>query len=220
MFNSEANKITDWTRFFLVPSSVTHRRYEALRAYFVDRLRSREAADRFGYTEGSFRVLVHSFRRHPDRPFFLAPAKGPQKAPKRENVRETVVALRKQNLSIYDIHRILQTKGSVLSPVSISLILKEEGFARLPRRADEERPSTIRPTAAAVADVRQLDWTPRTFRTRFGGLFLFLPFLAAVPLDRILDKAGFPGSQMIPAGLPSALCWPSSSSAPPGTATS
>jgi len=200
MFNSEANKITDWTRFFLVPSSVTHRRYEALRAYFVDRLRSREAADRFGYTEGSFRVLVHSFRRHPDRPFFLAPAKGPQKAPKRENVRETVVALRKQNLSIYDIHRILQTKGSVLSPVSISLILKEEGFARLPRRADEERPSTIRPTAAAVADVRQLDWTPRTFRTRFGGLFLFLPFLAAVPLDRILDKAGFPGSQMIPAG--------------------
>ncbi|MBM3310759.1 MAG: hypothetical protein FJY80_04550 [Candidatus Aminicenantes bacterium] len=200
MFNSEVNNITDWTRFFLVPSNITHRQYEALRAYFVDRLRSREAAERFGYTEGSFRVLVHSFRRHPDRPFFLPPTKGPQKAPKRDNVRETVVALRKQNLSIYDIHRVLQEKGRLLSPVSISLVLKEEGFARLPRRADEERPATIRPTTAEVADVRQLDWTPRTFRTRFGGLFLFLPFLAAVPLDRILDKAGFPGSQMVPAG--------------------
>jgi len=200
MFNSEANNITDWTRFFLVPSNITHRQYEALRAYFVDRLRSREAAERFGYTEGSFRVLVHSFRRHPDRPFFLPPTKGPQKAPKRENLRETIIALRKQNLSIYDIHRVLQEKGHLLSPVSISLLLKEEGFARLPRRADEERPATIRPTTAAVADVRQLDWTPRTFRTRFGGLFLFLPFLAAVPLDRILDKAGFPGSAMVPAG--------------------
>ncbi|MBM3295054.1 MAG: hypothetical protein FJY82_11100, partial [Candidatus Aminicenantes bacterium] len=103
-------------RFFLVPSNITHRQYEALRAYFVDRLRGREAAARFGYTEGSFRVLVHSFRRHPDRPFFLSPAKGPQKAPKRDNVRETVVALRKQNLSIYDIHRVLQEKGRLLSP--------------------------------------------------------------------------------------------------------
>jgi len=200
MFNSESNKITDWTRFFLVPSNATHRQYEALRAYFVEGLRSREAAARFGYSPGGFRVLVYAFRQNLGRSFFLPPARGPQKAPKKDSLRETVIALRKQNLSIYDIHRVLQTKGSVLSPVSLSLILKEEGFARLPRRADEERPSTIKPAAAAVADVRQLDWTPRTIRTRFGGLFLFLPFLAAVPLDRILDKAGFPGSEMVPAG--------------------
>jgi hypothetical protein len=59
--------------------------------------------------------------------------------------------------------------------VAISQILKEEGFARLPRRADEERPHRPGPTAADVADVRQLDLGPRRFRTRFGGLFLFLP---------------------------------------------
>jgi transposase len=200
MFNSESIKITDWTRFFLVPANATQRRYEALRAYFVEGLRSREAASRFGYSEGGFRVLVHTFRQNPERSFFLPPARGPQKAPKKDSLRETVIALRKQNLSIYDIHRVLQTQGSLLSPVSISLLLKEEGFARLSRRTDEERPSTIKPEAAAVADVRQLDWTPRTIRTRFGGLFLFLPFLAAVPLDRILDKAGFPGSEMVPVG--------------------
>ncbi|TRZ87153.1 hypothetical protein D4R89_10110 [bacterium] len=200
MFNSESINITDWTRFFLVPANATQRRYEALRAYFVEGLRSREAASRFGYSEGGFRVLVHTFRQNPERSFFLPPARGPQKAPKKDSLRETVIALRKQNLSIYDIHRVLQTQGSLLSPVSISLLLKEEGFARLSRRTDEERPSTIKPEAAAVADVRQLDWTPRTIRTRFGGLFLFLPFLAAVPLDRILDKAGFPGSEMVPVG--------------------
>lgn len=200
MFNSEVNNITDWTRFFLVPSNVTHRQYEALRAFFVDQVAGREAAARFGYTPGSFRVLVHAFRKNPQRSFFLPAAKGPQKAPKRDSLRETVVALRKQNLSIYDIHRLLETENRRLSPVSISLILKEEGFARLPRRADDERPRTTRPTKAAVADIRQLDWSPRTIRTQFGGLFLFLPFLAEIPLDRMLEEAGFPGSRMVPAG--------------------
>jgi hypothetical protein len=77
--------------------------------------------------------------------------------------------------------------------------LKEEGFARLPRRRDEERPSLTRVTAADVADVRQLELTPRQFRSQFGGLFLFLPYLAAVPLEKILQQADFPGSKMIPA---------------------
>jgi hypothetical protein len=54
--------------------------------------------------------------------------------------------------------------------------------------------------AGEAADVRQLDLTPRHFRTKFGGLFLFLPFLAADTFDQILEKAGFPGSKMIPAG--------------------
>ena len=48
--------------------------------------------------------------------------------------------------------------------------------------------------------MRQLDLTPGPFRTQFGGLFLFLPSLAAIPFDRILRQAGFPGSEMIPAG--------------------
>jgi hypothetical protein len=51
-----------------------------------------------------------------------------------------------------------------------------------------------------VADVNALDLTPRKLRTRFGGIFLFLPFLASIAFDRILDQAGFPGSKMVPAG--------------------
>src|SRR5512142_3246913 len=46
-------------RRFLEPSNSTHRQYEALRAFFVDGVPSAEAAARFGYTPGSFRVLVH-----------------------------------------------------------------------------------------------------------------------------------------------------------------
>jgi transposase len=200
MLNSSLNKITRMAGFFLHPSNATHRQYEALRAYFVEGLSSKEAARRFGYTEGSFRVLAHAFRQNPHRPFFLPPAKGPQRAPKKDRLREDVIALRKENLSIYEISTALAAKGRKISPVSVSLILKEEGFARLPRRLDEERPPATRPTAGAVADVRGLDLTPRQVHSKFGGLFLFVPLLAAMPFDRILVEAGFPGSRMIPAG--------------------
>ena len=51
-----------YARFFREPSNSTHRQYEALRAYFVDGLASREATSRFRYTPASFRVLCHEFR--------------------------------------------------------------------------------------------------------------------------------------------------------------
>jgi len=200
MFKDTPKKITELARFFLQPSNSTHRQYEALRAYFVQGLPSKEAAKRFGYTEGSFRVLVHEFRQNPHRRFFLPPAKGPHKAPKKDVARERVIALRKENLSIYDISEILDKEGHKMSPVSISLILKGQGFARLPRRRDEQRPPGPHPTVADVADLRNLDLTPRQFRTKFGGLFLFLPYLASIPFDHIMIQARLPGSKMIPAG--------------------
>jgi hypothetical protein len=200
MFTSEPKKLTDVSRVFLEPTNATHRQYEALRAFFVDGLPGAEVARRFGYTPGSFRVLVHQFRQNPRRDFFLTPAKGPHSAPKSDPLRDRIVAMRKQNLSIYDISRNLAHQGHPLSPVAVAQILKDQGFARLPRRADDERPPSARPTTADVADVRQLDLSPRSFRTKFGGLFLFLPILASIPLDRILRQAGFPGSEMIPSG--------------------
>ena len=186
-------------RIFLEPSNSTHRQYEALRAYFVDGLPSAETAARFGYSPGSFRVLCHQLRQNPHRQFFMPPQKGPRIAPKKENLREQVVALRKQNLSIYDINEVLASDGQRLSPAAISILLKEEGFARLPRRADEERPSRPGPQKAEVADVRQLDLSPRSFRTQFGGLFLFLPSLVQIGIDRIISSIDLPGSVMIPA---------------------
>ena len=199
MFTSKGKQLTELQNVFLEPTDSTHRQYEALRAYFAEGLPSHEVAKRFGYTPGSFRMLCHQFRQNPQRPFFIQPRKGPHRAPKRDPVRDQVIAMRKQNLSIYDISETLKAEGQSLSPVTVSLILKEEGFARLPRRLDDERPDTPRPTAAAVADVRRLDLQPRQLRTKFGGLFLFVPYLAAIPFDDLLDEARLPGSKQIPA---------------------
>jgi hypothetical protein len=199
MFNSKLTKLTNMARFFLEPANPTHRQYEALRAYFVEDLPSVEVARRFGYSPGSFRVLTHQFRQNPVRPFFLPPQKGPQASPKADRLRDKVVALRKQNFSIYDISRVLEESGQRASAVAVSLILKDEGFARLPRRRDEERLPGPRPELAEVADVNRLDLSVRRFRTQFGGLYLFVPYLVQIPLERLLEEAGFPGTKMIPA---------------------
>ena len=200
MFISEGSQITrKEAHYFLEPANATHRQYEALRAFFVEGCSAAQVAERFGYTPGTVRVMVHQFRQTPERPFFLPPAKGPQAAPKSDPLRDRIVALRKQNLSIYDISRAVSQEGHPLSAVAVSLVLQQEGFARLPRRSEEERPSAVRPTVAAVADVRQLDLQPRTIRTQLGGLFLFGPLLAQVPLERICSQAHLPGSKMIPA---------------------
>lgn len=39
----------------------------------------------------------------------------------------------------------------------------------------------------------------RCLRTRLAGLFLFLPLLARVQFDQIVNRAGYPGSEMVPA---------------------
>jgi hypothetical protein len=192
-------KLSSLAQRFLRPRNATHRQYEALRAYCVEELPAAQVAARFGYTTGSFRALIHQFRHDPDRRFFLTPAKGPHASPQKTQLRTQVVALRKQNLSIYDISRSLHQAGQPLSPAAVAQVLQEEGFAKLPRRADDERPPGTRPTVADVADVRQLDLQPRTMHTKFGGLFLFLPLLATLPWDRLVRQAGLPGSALIPA---------------------
>lgn len=199
MFTNKHKALTDLAQVFLRPANATHRQYEALRAYFVERLPSQEAARRFGYSPGSFRVLAHDFRHNPQRLFFRPPAKGPQRAPKTDPLRQQIIQARKQNLSIYDISRALRLEGHSLSPVSIAQILKAEGFARLPRRADDERLPHPHPDTAAVADVAQLDLGPRQFRTQFGGLFLFAPYVATLPWEAIFERNGFPGSKRVPA---------------------
>jgi len=187
MYNDKKKNVTDLARHFLQPGNATHRQYEALRAYFVDGLPSAEAAARFGYSPGSFRVLCHQFRKNPTRPFFRAPAKGPPPVPKKSKLRQKIIALRKKNLSIYDIAKLLHAEGQPISPAMVGIHLREEGFARLPRRRDDQRPPGPRPDVAPVANVRQLDLTPRHFRTKFGGVFLFLPYLAELPHSHVMS---------------------------------
>jgi len=98
---STPDAITSEARVFLEPGHPRQRQYEALRAYFVEGRPSPEAARRFGYTAGSFRVLCHKFRRGDLGAFFRDLPRGPQVQATKDPARPRILALRKQNLSIY-----------------------------------------------------------------------------------------------------------------------
>ena len=201
MNTTTRNDLTPIAYFFLAPENSLHRQYEAFRHYFVEGSPSHEVARRFGYSPGSFRVLCHEFRHDPDKQlrFFQTVQHGPRYAPARDRVRELVVAMRKRNLSVYDIQRELAQAGHTICINALAVLLREEGFARLPRRLDDERPAATRPATEAAADVRTVSLEPRSFRTRLGGLFFFVPLLKDIRLTDVLRQADLPGSQMIPA---------------------
>ena len=193
--------MTDPAGRFLQPASPRQRRYEALRARFVEGCSSAEAASRFDYAPGSFRNLCSQFLRSDD-PDFLFPSGRPAPAPASPRVdpaacaRERILlALRRDDLSVHDISARLRREDLPHSVGFVHKVLREAGLPKLPRRPPEQRPAVLQ---APVADRRALDLAPRRFRTAFGGLFLFAPVLARLDIDRL--AAGLPGSELIPAG--------------------
>lgn len=191
--------LSDCRLFFLTPASAKQRQYEALRAFFVEGRPSREVARDFGYSTGSFQVLCHHFRRDTDPVFFVSPRPGPRDQPKKSAARDLIVELRKRNYSVYEISESLKERQLSLSPTAVREVLKVEGFAPLPRRADEERPDRARATIEAVADVRRFAPIQQEFQTRCGGLFLFVPYLVRLSLETLAKSARLRGSKMIPA---------------------
>ena len=55
-------KDTFCRRFFLEPTQTLHRRYEALRAVFIEQQPQMAVAQRFGYTYATLRRMVSDFR--------------------------------------------------------------------------------------------------------------------------------------------------------------
>jgi hypothetical protein len=199
----DENKLTTPASFFLKPNSPRQRQYEALRAFFVEGQSSEKAARAFGYSPGAFRVLCSNFRNNPHaREFFLATSVGrPPGVRHHDPIREEIVALRKQNYSVYDISRVFAERDQKVTTAAICDILREEGFAPLPRRLDEERPEGYSgPAVQPIADVRCFSLEDREFTTQCGGLFLFVPDLVKLNLPELATMVGLPGSKSIPAG--------------------
>jgi hypothetical protein len=74
--------------WFTAPEQTNHRRYEALRAFFVDGATHAEAAERFGYTRWTMVDLVRKFRRG-ELDLFAAPGR-PGPARRRERRRRRI----------------------------------------------------------------------------------------------------------------------------------
>ena len=142
----------DGVGWFTTPAQVNHRRYEALRAFFVDGLTYQQAADRFGYTRWAMVNLVREHRA--GRLQLFAPPRKPGPppgvAPAKERVHGRVLQLRRQGLSTYEISARLAAEHTPLNRTSVGEILAAEGFGGLLRRPARPRPVPPRPLPAAI----------------------------------------------------------------------
>jgi transposase len=188
--------------FFTAPDQVNRRRYEALRAHYIDGLTFAEAGAKFGYTRWAMINLDREFRAG-TLELFAPPGKpGPKSAPRKDAARARVIALRRRGLSVYEISAALAAEGTVLHRASVGQILTEEGFGRLSRRHEEQ--ASINP-ATTGRDTRLpktglIDFTalPDRIDTQLAGLLLVIPDLVALDLPALVRAAGYPGTRAIP----------------------
>ena len=184
---------------------MNHRRYEALRAYFVDGLSYAEAGERFGYTRWAMINLVRDYRTG-KLTLFAPPRKpgpAPGSAPAKERVRGRVIELRREGLSTYEISARLAAEHTPLNRTSVGEILAEEGFGRLLRHPDpvaSTSPATVGRDTRLPRTAR-LDFAswPATIETGKAGLLLLVPDLVALGLPELVGKAGYPGTRVVPA---------------------
>lgn len=185
---------------FTAPAEPGQRRYEALRAYFVDGESATAVAERFGYTRASVETLARDWRAG-RLELFASSRPGPRSQPKKDRARALVVALRNEGRTLEEIGRALQAAGAGLSRTATWEILSEHGLGRRPAAAVEPGPSVL--AAAPAAKTRRLheeDWERiGALDSEHAGLFLLMPELIELDLPGLVAAAGYPGTRQLQA---------------------
>jgi transposase len=189
-------------KFFDNPNYPLHKQYEALRAYFYEKLSAREIAKRFGYTENSLYCFASAFKqldtKQLEKRFFAPLTVGRPAREYGSNIDHLIIALRKKYLSVSDIKAILDTQKLDISETYIYKLINKEGFARLPRRSSGAKVETLSqakvpaPTAALLGD------DDETFNTMNVGILCFIPYIINLGIDKIIANSLFPETKTIP----------------------
>src|SRR6266511_2605799 len=134
--------------YFTDPQGPARRRYEALRAYFVEEMPAAEVADRFGYSTASVHQMA-TLLRGGKLQLFTQSRPGPKGPRIAGKVRDKALALRARDHSVTEIADALTASGTPVSAQTVWKIMENEG---LPRLACRNR-HPLRPRRAAAAAV-------------------------------------------------------------------
>src|SRR6266536_399262 len=188
---------------FAHPAQPNQRRYEALRAYLYEGASLDQAAGRFGYTPATLNSLARDLRAGKLALFAPAGKPGRKHAPKKDRARARVIQLRRDGLSVYEISTRLAVEGIGLNRTGVGQILREEGFGRLLRdpadQASTSPATSGRDTRLPTTSVLDFDAFPQRVHTPMAGLLLAIPDLVALDLPALVHRAGYPGTNVVPA---------------------
>jgi len=186
--------------YFNYQHSVNKKRYEALQAFFVYKLPAAEVAKKYGYTLTSFYSLIRDFRKylkenHQGDFFFKDVALG-RKPGKNNDLKEMIIGLRKMNFSAEEIVSIANSKSYEVSYGYVYQTLREEGFARLPRRSVQTKKQLELPSIKAPV-AGELELIPEKFHSSNTGLFVFLPIIHQYGIHRLIENSSYPSTKNI-----------------------
>lgn len=187
--------------YFLNPTSISQKKYEALRMYFIDDVPAAEVAKKFGYTYRGFTTLVTWFRKERENSnsdiFFLEKKPGRKRPVNIESAENLIIQLRLTNHSIPEIKTILDSKGYNCSEKTIYNIQHEAGFKRLPRRSKEEKQQLVFPKIAAekstAVDIQKTD----EFKSDAAGILCLLPYIESSGIRQIIEESNYPETKQI-----------------------
>lgn len=187
--------------FFLSPSLVTHKQYEALRMYFVDHRPANEVATHFGYTYRAFTSLVATFReklRDDTRGsfFFVKYQPGRKVSSNTNDVKSLIIEMRKKYYSVPDIKVALDGLSYTISEKNIFNIISAEGFSRLPRRSKLVRQQLENVRIEAEKSC-PLAFAPEVFKSSNAGILMFVGLIKRYKIDAAIDKSSYPGTSII-----------------------
>jgi transposase len=181
------------SQYFLKPSVPAQRRYEALRAYIVEGLPAAQVAERFGYSTSTLHQLAAELRAGRSE-FFRSSKPGPRGPRKAHTIRDRVLTLRSEDLSVTDIAAALGAGGTPVSTQTVWSILHAEGIERLGRRRPGGPPPRIAPVKA-----RALPQWPAgsSWACDHAGLYLLVPAMAELGLDALISQARYPSTNVL-----------------------
>ena len=188
-------------KYFLFPIHDWQRRYEALRACFIERLPAKVVAERFGYSASYIHLLRHQFVH--EKIDFSEPVAEGKVARHRvdSKIRLKICNWREHRLSAGEITQLLSEQGVEISVRTVERVLAEEGFAKLPRRSRLKLGLTVKgakiPAVSQTIPISETERKP--FDCEAAGVFLFTPFIEKLNISNIVKTAGLPGTKMIPA---------------------
>jgi hypothetical protein len=193
----------DIESFFKAPSNPRQKQYEALRAYYLEKIPLEKVLRAFGFTLSYFKKLCRESMQaiaNGQNPFFMNRKPGPKTRFTHQDTIHHIVDLRKKNYSIADIQAILCAKEKKLSLSCINNLLKDEGFAPLPRRTRQERRKTVLPETLTAPTTETLSLSNEEFSSERGaGSLVFLPLLEQLGIVNAIEQAGYPGTSKISA---------------------
>jgi transposase len=187
--------VREGAAYFTEPAGAAQRRYEALRAYFLDEMPAAEVAGRFGYSTASIHQMATLLRK--GRLNLFAETRPGPKGPRKATgqLRARALELRAAGHSVTEIAAALTAEGMPVSAQTAWQILDAEGIPRLPRRDEGRRgpPARLDPVKATALP----GWpaAQMSLPCDHAGLLLLLPAICDTGLPDLISGAGYPSTR-------------------------